>query len=290
VNPEGVAPTVPGVFRDRAPHVERAVAIVGRGALRIEPSERGEYPPGFVLRSADEAVIWNGHLVPPIEGATLGQRRIAGYQRQFLRLLEPVQGEPGTWLIFGDGDAAFRPDDWRRLEALLREEQVPRRAGTSTGGPPEPAGGLLVAGLLLMLAIVMGAVGALGALLDGQVHGSTVAAALAVIGLAIGGLAIVRIWWMERLLVTVSRRQRQRRAIGGRAQPEPTASPSWGTVCVFVIAGLVVGTALLPLANEAYRTIAFPAGGALVGLAVGVVWVGAIRLLPLDPRSRRARR
>lgn len=280
---------VPGLFRDRAPHVERAVATVARGELRIEPADGAAYPPGFVLRSADEAVVWTGDLVAPIEGSTLGQRRIAGYQRVFLRLLEPVQGESGTWLVFGDGDSAFRPDDWDRLDELLRQEQLPQRDGTPSLSPPEPTGGLLTVGLLLMLAIIMGAVVALLGLPDDMQSGATVVVALLLIGFAIGGTLGVRRWWMESLLVRVSRRQRVRTAIGGLAQPQPNPPPGWGALVMFVLVGLAVGIGLLPLVNEAYRSIAFPAGGALVGLVLGLVWVASVRLTPLNARSRQAR-
>jgi hypothetical protein len=277
------------VFRDGAPHIEPAVARVTDGELRIEPVDVAAYPPGFVLRAASEVVVWTGDLVPPIEGTTLGQRRIAGYQRAFLRLLEPVQGESGTWVIFGDGDAAFRPDDWNRLDELLRREQLPQRDGTASSGPPEPTGGLLTVGLLLMLAILMGAGVALLNLPDGVPAGATVVLALLLLGCAIGGTLGIRRWWMEGLLVRVSRRQRQRAAIEGRAQPQQKSPPGWGTLSVFVLVGLTVGLGLLPLANEAYRSVAFPAGGALVGLLVGLAWVASIRFTPLNARSREPR-
>jgi len=282
---------VPGVFRDRAPHVESAVATVVGGELRIEPLDGAAYPPGFVLRTARQAVVWTGDLVAPIEGTTLGEKRIAGYQKAFLRLLEPVQGEAGSWVIFGDAscDSAFRPGDWDRFEEMLQREGVPMRDGAESSGPPEPTAGLLALGLVLMLAIIIGAAVALLGL-QGLSAGRQVAISLVVIGCSIGGLVGIKRWWIAALLLRVSRRQRQRTAIAGRAQPQPKAAPGWGTLFVFVLVGFAVGVGLLPLANEAYRSLAFPAGGALTGLILGVVWVGTTRLTPLNARSRQSRR
>ena len=136
-----------------------------------------------------------------------------------------------------------------------------------------------------MLAVIMGALGGSQGLPDDLSAGATVFAALLLIGAAVGGTLGLRRWWMHGLLVSVSRWQRRRNAIGGRAQPQLKGPPGWGTVLVFVLVGLAVGFGLLPLANEAYRSVAFPAGGALVGLAVGVVWVMSVRFSPLNARS-----
>ena len=81
------------------------MATVARGEIRIAPADMAGYPPALVLRSANEAVVWTGDLVPLIEGTTLGNGEWLATNEDSCVSFEPVQGESGTWVIFGDGDA-----------------------------------------------------------------------------------------------------------------------------------------------------------------------------------------
>lgn len=280
-----------GTFRDNAPRVEPVEATIVDGELRIEPLDREAYPSGFVLRASSEAVIWSGDLIPPIEGATLGERRVAGLQQRFLPMIEPVQGKAGAWVLFGEApvDSAFRPDDPVRFNAMLEQAKLPVRLASDESGPPEPNGGLLVLGLLLQLAVVMSVGGFLIGASGKLDAGWTVLATLAVIAGGVAALFGLQRWWIGTLMLRVSQRRRRRSAVDGSAQPQPPPLPGLGTLLVFVAAGLAAGLLILATATEPHRSLAFPIGGATVGLVIGTVWVGSSRLTPFERRSGRPR-